>query len=99
MYLTQVWDPDEDQGLPTNMQQMSSLVFIWVPNKWSVGYPKSCCLSVGYVLLTWLLYLASVRKDVPNPAETLCARVERYPGELLPAHRRRGERDRGEGLW
>ena len=30
------------------------------------GYPKSCCLSVGYVLLAGLLCLASVGKDVSN---------------------------------
>ena len=34
------------------------------------GYPKSSCLSVGYVLLAGLLCLASVEEDVPSPAET-----------------------------
>lgn len=50
-----------DLGLHTHMQQM---VFMWVPNSWSGGYPKSCCLYVEYVLPAKLPYLASVRDDV-----------------------------------
>ena len=29
-------------------------------NNWREDYPKSCCLSVGYVFLAGLPYLASV---------------------------------------
>ena len=42
------------------MKQMYNLVFMWVLNYWSRGYPKSYCLYVGYVLLVWLICLASV---------------------------------------
>ena len=58
-----------DLGFPADMYQMCSLVFRWVPNSWSEGYPKCCCLSVGYVHLTGLPGLASVGGDVPNPSE------------------------------
>ena len=55
------------------------------------GYPKSCCLSVGYVLLAGLLCLASVGEEAPSLAVTWSARVGGYPeGPHLP----RGE---GEG--
>jgi hypothetical protein len=33
-------------------------------------YPKSCCQSVGYVLLAGLPCLASVGEDVSSPTET-----------------------------
>ena len=59
-----------DLGLPEDMQQMYSSVFMRVLNSWSVSYPESCCLSVRYVLLAGLPCLASVREDMPNPAET-----------------------------
>ena len=58
---------------------MCSLVFMWVLNNWSGGYPKSCCLYVGYVLLAGLPCLASVGEEVPSLAETLSARVWGYP--------------------
>ena len=52
---------------------MCNLVFVWVLNNWNRGYPKSCCLSVGYVLLAGLpcltlerMSLASQRLDVPG---------------------------------
>ena len=35
------------------------------PNDWSGGYPKSCCLYVGYVLLAGLPCLASVGEEEP----------------------------------
>jgi hypothetical protein len=49
-----------------------------VPNKWRNGYPKSCCLFMGYVLLDGLPCLASVermplapqRLDVPGLGNT-----------------------------
>jgi len=41
------------------------------PEQLERGYPKSCYLSVGYVLLAGLPCLASVGEDVPSPAETL----------------------------
>jgi hypothetical protein len=43
---------------------MYSLVFLWVPHNWSGGYPKGCCLCVGYVFLAWQPCLASVGKDM-----------------------------------
>jgi hypothetical protein len=52
---------------------MYSLVFKWVPNNWSGGYPKSCYLYMGYmgyVLLAGLPFLATVEEEVPNLEET-----------------------------
>ena len=57
-------------GLPVHMLQMCSLTFMWVLNNFSVGYPKSCCLYVGYVLLARLPCLASVGEDVLSLTET-----------------------------
>jgi len=34
--------------LPTHRQQKCSLVFMWVSNNWSMGYPKSCCLGTDH---------------------------------------------------
>ena len=59
-----------DLGLPAHMQQMSSLVFMWVPNIWSKGYHKSCCLYSGYFVLPGMPCLASVGEEVPSCAET-----------------------------
>jgi len=67
---------------------MCSLVFMWVPNNCSRGCPKSCCLSMGYVLLVGLLCLASVGEDAPGWRDT-------YEGP--PSQRRRG--GLGRGLW
>ena len=47
---------------------------MWVPNNWSRGYPKSCCLHIEYVLLAGLpclpqwerKHLASQRHEVPG---------------------------------
>ena len=39
-------------------------------NNWNGGYPKSCCLSVGYALLAGLPSLASVREEASSFAET-----------------------------
>jgi hypothetical protein len=36
------------------------------------GYPKSCCLFMGYVLLAGLPCLASVGEDVPSLADLMC---------------------------
>jgi hypothetical protein len=55
------------------------LVFIWIPNNWSQGYPKSCCLSVGYVILAVLSCLALEVEEVPNSVEICCVRVGRIP--------------------
>jgi hypothetical protein len=80
-------------GLPFHMQQMCSLVFMWVPNNWSMGCPKSCCLCVGYVL-AGLPGLASVGEDVPRDLK--------YQGGVdtqgPPPAQRRGKR-MGEELW
>ena len=51
-------------------------------NNWSRGYPKSCYLYVGYVLLVGLLCLASVGKG-----------VERYPGGPHPLREEGGKRE------
>ena len=52
------------------MKQMYNLVFMWVLNNWSRDYPKSCCLSMGYVLLAGLPCLAFMVEEVPSLAET-----------------------------
>ena len=38
------------------------------PNNWSGGYPKSCCLYMGYILVG-LPCLASVGENMPTPEE------------------------------
>jgi hypothetical protein len=58
-----------DPDLPSPMEQMCSLVFMWDRN-WSGGYPKSCCLSMGYVILAGLPCLVSMGEDTHNLAET-----------------------------
>jgi hypothetical protein len=40
------------------------------PDQLESGYPKSCCLSMGYVLLAGLLFRASVGEDMPSLTET-----------------------------
>jgi hypothetical protein len=73
--------PKSTQGLdlalppPHRCSRVYSLVFMWVPNNWSRSYPKSCCLYVGYVLLSlgslvwpqWeRIHLATKKLDVPG---------------------------------
>ena len=75
---------------------MCSLVFMQVLNNWSRGYPRSCCLRVGYVLLAGLPCLASVGED--------CLASERceMPGwEGIPKGPTGSERGEGmgKGLW
>lgn len=75
--------------------QICSSVFMWIQNNWSTGYPKSHCLSVGYVLLAG--------DEVPSVIETWSARVEGgYSGDPYPL-RGEGERNRrkivGKGDW
>jgi hypothetical protein len=41
---------------------------MWVLNNWSSNYPKSCCLSVGYVLLSGLPCRATVGEVVVSQA-------------------------------
>jgi hypothetical protein len=48
------------------MQQMCSLVFMWVLNNQNSGYPKSCYMYIGYALLPRLPCLASVGEEVPS---------------------------------
>ena len=43
-----------------------------VLNNWNRGYPKSCCLYVGYVLVTGLPCLASVGEDASSLACLMC---------------------------
>jgi hypothetical protein len=71
---------------------MCSSVFTWVSNNWSRGYPKSCCLSVEYVLLVGLLCLALVGKDVQSQGWW------NTQENLTLAQRRRGWQ-MGKGLW
>jgi hypothetical protein len=76
---------------------MCSLVFTWVPNNWNGGYSKSCCLSMSYVLLTELSWLASIGEEAPSLKETWSTMVVGYPGRVPPPQRRRG---RGmEEVW
>lgn len=55
---------------------MCSLIFQCVPHNWSRGYPKSCCLQVGYVPLAELPCLASVGKGAPNFIDLMCQDAE-----------------------
>jgi hypothetical protein len=60
---------EQDLGLSAHME-MCSLVFMWVLNNWNRDYPKSCCLSIGYVLLAGLPFLVSVGEEAPSLTET-----------------------------
>ena len=42
---------------------------MWDLNNWNGGYPKSCCLFVGYVLLVGLPCVASVGEEGPSLAD------------------------------
>ena len=59
-----------DLGLPTHKSQIYSLTFMWILINWNEGYPKGCCLYVGYVLLAGLPCLVSVGEEAPSFAET-----------------------------
>jgi hypothetical protein len=63
--------------------------------KWSRGYPKSSCLSVGY-LLAGLPSLASVGKDAPSLVETVPEAEGDGKGGYF--HSLRGEKGKGEGI-
>jgi hypothetical protein len=78
---------------------MCNLVFKWVLNNWSKGYPKSCCLPIGYVLLAGLPCLASVGEDVPSLTDLMCREGDTGRGSHLLRGEREGEQGRGEGLW
>ena len=70
-----------------------------VSDNWSRSYSKSCCLSVESSLLTGLLCLALVGKELPSPAETSCARLFFFWGGVATQgllHAFRGEME-GEG--
>lgn len=43
---------------------------MWFLNSLNVDYPKSTCLFIGYVPLTWLCCLTSVGEGVPCLTET-----------------------------
>ena len=66
-----------------------------VLKNWSGGYPKSCCLYVGYVPLTGLPYLpkweraypSSKRHEVPGWGDN------HWEGGSYPIQRRRGGGD------
>jgi hypothetical protein len=64
---------------------------MWVLNKWSRGYPKSCCLYMGCVLLAGLHCLALMGEDV-------CLASQRvYVPELGGTPMLRGEWERRLG--
>ena len=50
-----------DLDLPAHIQQMCSLVFLWVLNNRTWGCPKRFCLTVGCVLLAELSSLSGRR--------------------------------------
>ena len=54
------------------------------PKQLELGYPKSCCLHVGYVLLAGLPCLASVGEEAPSLAKTRCATLGEYTRGLFP---------------
>lgn len=57
------------------------------------GYPKNCCLYLGYVLLAGLICLASGGEEVTSLSYTCRVSVWIYPGCPHPL---RGE---GDGGW
>lgn len=75
-----------DLGLPDHMQQMCSLVFMWVLNDWNRGSPKSCWLYMGYDLLTGHFCQASLGEEAPSPQ-----RLEVLGGREGPQGGPRGE--------
>ena len=75
---------------------MCILAFLWVLNNWNRGYPKSCSLYMGYILLASAALfrlsrkrLASQRLKVPGWGDT----QEAPPGQ------RRKEGVMREGVW
>ena len=90
-------DPSPGPGPPAHMQQISSLVFSWVPQTAGaeavpepVVYPPAC----GSVPLSGQPCLASVGEDVPNLAEMMCQGWGiQGSGHTLTGERKRG----GEG--
>jgi hypothetical protein len=54
-------------------------------NNWSGGYDKSCCLSLGYVLLAGLPCLASVGEEGPSLAhpDLMCQNGRDLKGHYL----------------
>ena len=65
---------------------------MWVLKNWNRYYPESCCMYVGYVLLVWLLSLASVREEVPRLADLKCQ------GESIPRGPPGAQRRREGGI-
>lgn len=61
----------QSQGCQTHMWQTWSLVLLCIPQQLEQGLLSlKLLLSVGYVFLAELPFLASVGKAVPSPAET-----------------------------
>ena len=76
--------------------QISSFVFLWVPNKCSSGYLKSCCLYTGYGLLAGLPCLAPVGEEAPSlPRRDLMCQVWGIPRQGWRGHLLRGEWESG----
>lgn len=58
------------------------------------GYPRSCCLIVGYVLVDGLPCLASVGEDEPSSTETWVGITQ--GASTISEEKGMGH---GEGLW
>jgi hypothetical protein len=69
---------------------------MWDLNNWSRGYPKSCCLSVGYLLLAGLPGLALVGEE-GLASQRLEVPGWGYPGD--PTYSEEKGRRMGERMW
>ena len=65
------------------------------PEQLEWGYPKSCCLTVRYVLLAGLHCLASVGKDYLVPQRLDVLEWGKSQGSSPPSQRRRGGKTEG----
>lgn len=59
-----------DRGLPAHMYPKYSMIFVWVLNNLTDGYPKSCCPYVGYIMQAVLPFLALVGEEEPSLEES-----------------------------
>ena len=89
------YQPNNIQGLhldlPTYMQQMCSLTFMWVLKSQKRSYPQNCWLHVGGFLKLVCLCLVSVGEEAPSLAEALSSQVGWIPSGLPPTQRRKVE--------
>ena len=82
-----------NSGIPSHMQQMCSLTFMWVLNNQNRVYPKCCCLYMGYVILAGLSGRGSAQpsRDFKCQDWRICRRTLNFSEE-----KRSGIE---EGLW